>query len=171
MAILQLSSTDDVADNLKQTFELVNRAADQGAAFIALPENYGFLRREGLPYPCAQDVDGEIVGAFRSLVRDRSVWILGGSFPEAIPDSSRVYNCSVLVTPSAKLSPSTAICIFSMLMPISAAMAEVSGSRTRSHSATKWSAQRPTSASLACRSVTTCVTPNSEDGDGGKADG
>ena len=103
VAIVQLSSTDDVADNLKQTIELVNRAADQGAAFIALPENYGFLRREGLPYPCAQDVDGEIVGALRSLARDRSVWILGGSFPEAIPDSSRVYNCSVLVSPSGEV--------------------------------------------------------------------
>ncbi|HIM00220.1 MAG TPA: carbon-nitrogen hydrolase family protein, partial [Myxococcales bacterium] len=40
------------------------------------------------------------VGALRSLARDRSVWILGGSFPEAIPDSSRVYHCSVLVSPS-----------------------------------------------------------------------
>ena len=68
VAIVQLSSTDDVADNLKQTIELVNRAADQGAAFIALPENY-----EGLRYPWAQDVDGEIVGALRSLARDRSV--------------------------------------------------------------------------------------------------
>jgi predicted amidohydrolase len=32
VAIVQLSSTDDVADNLKQTIELVNRAADRGAA-------------------------------------------------------------------------------------------------------------------------------------------
>jgi predicted amidohydrolase len=28
---------------------------------------------------------------------------LGGSFPEAIPDSSRVYHCSVLVSPSGEV--------------------------------------------------------------------
>ncbi|MFP8872844.1 MAG: hypothetical protein VCB43_16320 [Myxococcota bacterium] len=32
VAIVQLSSTDDVADNLKQTIELMNRAADRSAA-------------------------------------------------------------------------------------------------------------------------------------------
>jgi predicted amidohydrolase len=68
--------------------------------FIPLPENYGFLRRDGLRYPSAQDVDGAIVGALRSLARDRPVWILGGSFTVAIPDSSRAYHCSVLISPS-----------------------------------------------------------------------
>ena len=100
VAIIQLSSTDDIAANLEATREFVNRAADQGAQFVALPENYGYLRREGLVYPCAQDVDGEIVGAVRDLARDRGIWILGGSFPEAIPDSERVYNCSVLISPA-----------------------------------------------------------------------
>ena len=28
---------------------------------------------------------------------------MGGSFPEAIPDSSRVYHCSVLVSPSGEV--------------------------------------------------------------------
>jgi predicted amidohydrolase len=56
-----------------------------------------------LGYPCAQNVDGEIVEALRSLARDRSVWILGGSFCVAIPDSLRVYNYSVLVLPSGEV--------------------------------------------------------------------
>ena len=38
----------------------------------------------------------------REVARERSIWILGGSFPEAIPESSRVYNCSVLISPAGE---------------------------------------------------------------------
>ena len=102
VATVQLCSTDDIEANLDATREGVHRAADQGASFIALPENYGYLRREGLKYPCAQGVDGEIVGWIRDLARERGVWILGGSFPEKIENSDRVYNCSVLVSPEGE---------------------------------------------------------------------
>jgi len=102
VAIVQLTSTDDVAANLASVRTFVHEAADRGAHFVALPENYGYLRREGLRFPCAQDIDGEIVGSLRSLARERSIWILGGSYPEAIADSDRVYNCSVLVSPAGE---------------------------------------------------------------------
>jgi predicted amidohydrolase len=102
VAVIQLSSTDDIAANLDAARHFVNRAADQGAEFVALPENYAYLRREGLPYPCAQGVDGEIVGCIRDLARERGIWILAGSFPEAIEGSDRVYNCSVLVSPEGE---------------------------------------------------------------------
>ncbi len=99
VAVVQLSSNDDIESNLEATRHFVASAVDQGADFVALPENYGYLRREGLPYPCAQDIDGEIVGCIRDLARTHGVWILGGSFPEAIEDSDRVFNCSVLISP------------------------------------------------------------------------
>lgn len=101
-AVIQLSSSDDIAANLEATRHFVREAVDRGAEFVALPENYGYLRREGLAYPCAQDVDGEIVGCIRELARERNIWILGGSFPERIPDSDRVYNCSVLISPEGE---------------------------------------------------------------------
>lgn len=102
LAVVQLSSSDEIAANLEATRHFVARAADQGAEFVALPENYGYLRREGLPYPCAQDVDGEIVGCIRELAQEHRIWILGGSFPEAIANSDRVFNCSVLISPEGQ---------------------------------------------------------------------
>ena len=60
-----MTSTDDLASNLDAARELVGSAARQGAEFVALPENFAFLRREGRPIPCAQGLDGEIVGALR----------------------------------------------------------------------------------------------------------
>ncbi|MDP6981432.1 MAG: carbon-nitrogen hydrolase family protein [Myxococcota bacterium] len=98
VAAVQLCSTDDIEANLAQVRRLVGRAAEQGAEFIALPENFGYLRREGLSSPCAQGVDGPFVGCLKELACEHDVWLLGGSFPEAIPQSDRVYNCSALVS-------------------------------------------------------------------------
>ena len=70
---------------------------------MALPENFAFLRREGAPIPCAQGLDGEIVATLRELARAHGLRILGGTFPEAIPDDPRVHNTSVLVSPEGEI--------------------------------------------------------------------
>ena len=97
-----MTSTDDLASNLDAARDLVGSAAHQGAEFVALPENFAFLRREGRPIPCAQGLDGEIVGALRDLAREHQLWLLGGTFPEARPNDHRVHNTSVLVSPEGE---------------------------------------------------------------------
>ena len=103
VALVQTTSTDDVAANLLAASRLVEEAAGRGASLVALPENFAFLRREGAPIPCAQGLDGEIVGCLRALARRLHVRILGGSFPEAVPDESRVFNTSVLISPAGEI--------------------------------------------------------------------
>lgn len=102
VAIVQVCSTDDLAGNLANAERGIAEAADRGAHLIALPENFAYMRREGGPFPCAQSPDGEIVCALRDWSRQHGVWLLGGSFPEAIPDDSRVYNTSVLFSPEGR---------------------------------------------------------------------
>ena len=94
-----MRSVDDVATNLASARELVAQAASAGAELVALPENFAFMRSEGLAFPCAQGLDGEIVGTLRELARQHGLWILGGTFPEAA-DQGRVHNTSVFVAPS-----------------------------------------------------------------------
>jgi predicted amidohydrolase len=102
VAIVQVCSTDDLAGNLRRAQEGVAEAADRGARFVALPENFAYMRREGAPFPCVQGPDGEIVGALRSWAAQHGVWLLGGSFPEAIPGDERVYNTSILCSPAGE---------------------------------------------------------------------
>ena len=61
VGVVQLTSTDDLAANLKAASEWIAVAAQQGAELIALPENFAYLRREGEPFPCAQGADGDIL--------------------------------------------------------------------------------------------------------------
>jgi predicted amidohydrolase len=104
VAALQLCSTEDLAANLAAAARLVEEAARAGATLVGLPENFAFLRREGAPIPCAQPLQGEIVETLRKLARAHSLWLLGGSFAEAVPGERRVHNTSVLVAPDGSLA-------------------------------------------------------------------
>jgi predicted amidohydrolase len=98
LAAVQMTSSDDVAANLAAAEGLLAEAAAGGAQLAALPENFAYLRREGVRTPCAQGLDGEIVGFLREAARRHRFWLLGGSFPEDAGDG-RVFNTSVLLSP------------------------------------------------------------------------
>jgi len=103
VGVVQMTSTDDVAANLQAARALVAVAAHRGAELVALPENFAYLRREGIPIPCAQGLDGEIVGSVRELAKQHRIWLLGGTFPESAEADGRVYNTSVLVSPGGEI--------------------------------------------------------------------
>jgi len=103
-AAIQMCSSDDVAANLRAAAALVAEAAHAGAELVALPENFAYLRREGTPIPCAQPLDGPIVEALREWARAHRIWLLGGSFAEAVPRDERVHNTSVVLAPDGRLA-------------------------------------------------------------------
>jgi predicted amidohydrolase len=104
VGVVQVCSDDDLAGNLKRARELVAIAAARGAEFVCLPENFAYMRREGDAFPCAQGLDGEIVRSLEEMARQHGVWLLGGTFPEAIPGESRVHNTCVVVRPSGEIA-------------------------------------------------------------------
>jgi len=104
VALVQMTSTDDVAANLAAAREGLARAADRGAELVALPENFAYLRREGEPVPCAQGLDGEMVGFLRERARAHRIWLVGGSFPEAVPGEQRTRNTCVVCSPEGEIA-------------------------------------------------------------------
>lgn len=101
--VVQMTSTDDLAANLEQAEQLVREAADQGAEFIALPEMFAYLRREGTAFPHAQGVEGDIIGRMGELARALAVRLLAGTIAEKAPGESRVFNTSVLLSPTGTI--------------------------------------------------------------------
>lgn len=98
-AAVQMTSTADVARNLDTAERLIAQAASQGARFVALPENFGFLRAEGEPIALAQALDGPWVARMAGCARQHRLTLLLGSIPEAIAGSPLVHNTSVLLGP------------------------------------------------------------------------
>jgi deaminated glutathione amidase len=103
VAVVQLCSTDDLAANLRAAEQGVREAAATGARFVALPEMWPYLRREGGDYPHAQSVEGEIVGRVRGWARELGLRILAGSIAERAPGEERIYNTSALISPRGEI--------------------------------------------------------------------
>ena len=100
-----MTSSDDLAANLKAAEGFVREAAHGGAELVALPENFAFLRREGQPVPCRQAIDGEIICGVRGWARELGLWILAGTFPEIVPgEADRFHNTSVLVSAAGEVA-------------------------------------------------------------------
>ena len=96
-AVIQMTSTDDVEQNLSRAAHWISRAAEAGAQLVALPENFPFMREEGAgPNPAAQPIDGTIVEFLRDEARQHDVVLAGGTFPEQIPGDERVHNTAVV---------------------------------------------------------------------------
>jgi len=103
VAAVQMTSTADVQRNVSRALARVRRAAEEGAALVALPENLAYLRREGTPIELRVALDGELVGSFREVARQRGIHVLLGSVPEKIPRSTRIFNTSVLIGPTGRV--------------------------------------------------------------------
>jgi predicted amidohydrolase len=118
VAALQMTSTAEVERNLSTAERLVAEAAERGARFVALPENFAFLRSEGEPVPEPQALDGAWVQRMAQLAQRHRVTLLLGSLPERLPDEARVHNTSVLLGPTgATLAVYRKIHLFDIDLP------------------------------------------------------
>lgn len=107
-AAVQMNSTPDLATNLKQAAELIERAAGAGAELIGLPEFYAFMG----PEADLRRQAAEIAQAGAELLADQAkkhnVTLLGGTIrlPPAVAnddaqltDGDRIYNCARVFAP------------------------------------------------------------------------
>jgi predicted amidohydrolase len=100
IAAVQITSTEDVEQNLARSAAWTRRAAEAGAQLVVLPENYGFLGPEEARLAHAQSVEeGGFVAPLREVAREHAIHVLAGSIPEAGPDATHTYNTSVLIGP------------------------------------------------------------------------
>lgn len=97
VALLQLNSGADIAENLKAVAAMIRDAAGQGAKFILTPENTCHIlspQSEKLK-TAPEEKDHPAMPLFSSLSRDLGVWILVGSIAVKVaPD--RIANRSYL---------------------------------------------------------------------------
>ncbi len=98
-AVVQLTSTEDVARNLEAIRGFVKQAAAAGAELVTLPENAAWMR-VGAEAVCPMEPvpgDGPILAALMDIAAEAGVWLLVGSFAETGPDPRRHYNTSVVI--------------------------------------------------------------------------
>ncbi|HEY0267347.1 MAG TPA: nitrilase-related carbon-nitrogen hydrolase, partial [Rhizomicrobium sp.] len=99
-ACVQLRSSDDVAENIRITSELVRDAAAQGATFIATPENTTLMAPDGGAKLASShdEAHDPALPVFSALAKELGVWLLIGSLAIKVSDT-KTANRSFLIAP------------------------------------------------------------------------
>ena len=104
-ACVQLRSSDDVAENIRSTAQLVREAAVRGATFIATPENTTLMAPDGgaklaHSYDEAHD---PALPIFSALAKELNIWLLIGSLAIKVSET-KTANRSFLFSPDGAIT-------------------------------------------------------------------
>lgn len=102
-AVVQLTSRQNVAENLAACAEACAEAAGKGAQVCAVPENFAFMGPERGKLAIAEVIDerdpGPILVAMAAIARKHRLHLLCGGFPERALTPGKCLNASVLLGP------------------------------------------------------------------------
>jgi predicted amidohydrolase len=103
-ACVQLRSSDDVAENIRETVKLVRDAAARGATFIATPENTTLMAPDaGAKLESSFDESHDpALPVFGALAKELNVWLLIGSLAIKLSDT-KTANRSFLFAPDGSV--------------------------------------------------------------------
>ena len=97
-AAIQLNSQPDVEKSLGDAYRFVAEAADDGATFICLPENFAFLGREKEKMDHAAEIQQAVDEQLPAWAKELKIFLLGGGYP-VLTEGGKMYNRSVLIGP------------------------------------------------------------------------
>jgi predicted amidohydrolase len=104
IAVAQILSGTDPAENLQLVRDYAGRAADAGARLVVFPE--ATMCRFGVPLaPIAEPVDGPWADGVRRIAADANITVIVGMFSPA--DDGRVTNTLLAAGPGAPNQPDT----------------------------------------------------------------
>lgn len=99
--LIQLTSSDDPAENLPVTLEMVREARSGGADFILTPEvtNCVSASRKRQEDVLRHEAEDQTLSAMRALAEELGAWVLIGSLALKSDTDDRFVNRSFLLTP------------------------------------------------------------------------
>ena len=104
IAVAQILSGTNPADNLQLVRDYTGRAADAGATLVVFPE--ATMCRFGVPLaPIAEPVDGPWADGVRRIAADANITVIAGMFTPA--DDGRVANTLLAAGPGSPNQPDT----------------------------------------------------------------
>jgi len=102
-ACIQMSSGPDRAANERRALALVDRAAQEGASLVLLPEVWEHIGPAQEKRAFAGPLEGRQLAALRELCTRRKLWCVAGSVAELPAEGEGIYNTSALLSPAGQI--------------------------------------------------------------------
>jgi N-carbamoylputrescine amidase len=103
LGLVQMSMTDEPAENLSKAVEMIEEASRKGAGVVCLPELFAsrYFPQERKAKVKAEPVPGPTTRRLSSVAKKNKVAIVGGSICEKA--GGRLYNTSVVLGPDGEM--------------------------------------------------------------------
>lgn len=105
VAAVQMASGPNVAANLSEAQRLIEKAADQGARLVVLPEYFPIMGMNEMDKLSVAERPGE--GVIQSFLRDAArkngIWLVGGSMPLVANAPNKVRNACMVYDDKGEL--------------------------------------------------------------------
>ncbi|MFZ1865399.1 MAG: carbon-nitrogen hydrolase family protein [Polyangiales bacterium] len=97
VGVVQMTSTEDVAANMRTVHDMVGEAASRGARVVVVPECFAYLGPEEGKIDVAESLDegGPVLDRCRLAAREAGVDVVYGGFWEKSGDPGKVRNACV----------------------------------------------------------------------------
>lgn len=119
VAVAQMTSTDNKAENLDQSELIIEQAARFNAKLVSLPENFAFLGAgDDAALLAAESIDGPSIKRLRNCAKKHGIWLSLGGFQEKVSDATKIYNAHLIIDDQGELvAKYRKIHLFSVKLP------------------------------------------------------
>ena len=106
VAAVQMASGPNVEGNLREAARLIERAVEQGAGLIVLPEHFGIMgmREEDKVALREKEGSGPIQAFLSGTAKKHGIWLVGGSVPLECRAPDKVRNSSLVYDAAGRLA-------------------------------------------------------------------
>lgn len=102
-AVIQITSTENYQNNLEKAVKFIEKAAENDAKVVSLPETFTFIGRiDKNNFKYKQELSGELVRFLGNLAKKHDIYLLSGSVHESIPGTEKLYNTSIVFSPEGE---------------------------------------------------------------------
>jgi predicted amidohydrolase len=103
VALVQMNSKDEKAENLERAEMLIAQAAAWGSDLVVLPELWTYLGPRKRHAEVAEPIPGETSELLGRLASRYRFWLVGGSYLESAEGSERFHNTSLALSPDGEI--------------------------------------------------------------------
>lgn len=98
IAAIQMVSGKKVGANLVMAQSLIEKAKDQGAKLVVLPENFALMPKNAEDVVLVKETygDGRIQNFLSHLAQELDIWIIGGTIPIDSGDPHKVFSSCIV---------------------------------------------------------------------------